>query len=134
MENEYQFKITSIVFDKKETKEAFRRILSLLISERIEKVEITYGFAWGNDIYEAEWLPIGVAPSKIEAMVEVESQKGSGAIGSDDFYITINSEAIQIQVCHENDIHIEYNTESALLTLIKTAIHHEEWAWKKEKG
>ena len=134
MEKEFRFEITSIVFEKARTKAVFKRILEILVSEGVETVEITYGFAWGNEIYESDWLPISTDSSKIEEMVEVETQKGSGEIGSDDFYIVIKNEPLRIQVCHENDIHIEYDTESEILKKIKTAINPEEWAWIKEKG
>lgn len=104
------------------------------MSEKINDVEITYGFAWGNEIYESEWLPIKTSPSRIEELVEAQSQKGTGGIGADDFFIDVHDSAIRILFCHECDIHIEYRSESGLLGKFKSVIRPEEWAWRKSKG
>lgn len=133
-ETKFEFEIASVTFEKHQMKSIFKRMLGILLFEKIDEVEITFGFAWGNEVYESEWLPIKTSSSRIEEMVEAQSQKGIGSIGSDDFLIDIHDKAIRILFCHECDIHIEYSSESGLLENLKSVIRPEEWAWGKSKG
>jgi hypothetical protein len=134
MKNENLSQITSAILSKEKLKFVFKDLIALLIQEKIAVVEITYGFAWGNEIYESEWKPIAIPPEKIETLVDEQTEKGTGEIGQDDFYINIKSEKIQIQFCHENDVHIDFQHDSQFLGKIKSILKPEEWIRMKKSN
>lgn len=71
-----------------------------------EKVRVLFGFAWGNEIYERDWLELNLTGNELRARVSEAEAAGLGKIGSDDIYITLPALGVERQYCHEADIHV----------------------------
>ena len=84
----------------------FSSLLRELESSPARRVTVTFGFAWGNEIYEGDWLPLDLTGSELRARVDAAEAKGLGRIGSDDLYITLSDVGVERTYCHEADIHV----------------------------
>jgi hypothetical protein len=84
----------------------FDEFVTDLESRPLEKVRVLFGFAWGNVIYEHDWLELDLTGSELRSRVANAEAAGLGKIGADDLYITIPTLGVQRQYCHEADIHV----------------------------
>jgi hypothetical protein len=82
----------------------------------ITDIDVMYGWAWGNDIFNWETRTIALDSLKVE-IEHIESQ-GFGNIGDDDLVININSHDLEITLCHETDLHIKYGAPTPLIEKI----------------
>ena len=74
----------------------------------IDSVALVYGYNWGNEIYN--WKDQIVAIAEVPSHIKnVESMK-LGWLGYDDLYIRVG-DLVQIQYCHHEHIHLNYNQD-----------------------
>lgn len=74
-----------------------------------------FGFAWGNEYYGNErWDDVLVPLSALTDEVRRVEEAGFGTLGSDDLYLKIASQEVELQFrfCNDSDIHIEYDQRS----------------------
>ncbi len=90
----------------KDVRRDFDEFVSQLESTPSETVAVVFGFAWGNEIYEQDWLELDLTGSELRARVAEAEASGLGRIGSDDLYIRFPALGVQRQYCHEADIHV----------------------------
>lgn len=84
----------------------FASLLRELESSPTRRVTVTFGFAWGNKIYERDWLPLDLTGSELRDRVGAAEASGLGRIGSDDLSITLPDIGVERTYCHEADIHV----------------------------
>lgn len=84
----------------------FDRFLTTAGSMGWNQLEVLFGFAWGNYTYKDDWIEKVVSPDALKKWVGELEQKGDGAIGEDDLFVTVVATGIQYTFCHENDIHL----------------------------
>lgn len=84
----------------------FDEFVTELESRPAERVGVVFGFAWGNEIYEGDWLELSLTGGELRARVAEAEAAGLGKIGSDDLYIKLPALGIERQYCHEADIHV----------------------------
>ena len=84
----------------------FEEFVTELESRPSERVGVVFGFAWGNEIYEHDWLELDLTGSELRARVAEAEAASLGKIGTDDLYIKLPALGVDRQYCHEADIHI----------------------------
>lgn len=92
--------------DAEAVRRDFEGFVAELESKPSEKVGVVFGFAWGNEIYERDWLELDLTGSELRARVAEAEAAGLGQIGSDDLYIKLPGLGVERQYCHEADIHV----------------------------
>jgi hypothetical protein len=84
----------------------FDALLRDLESWPSKRVSVVFGFAWGNHIYERDWLPLELSGAELRARVAAAEASGLGRIGSDDLHITLPDIGVERTYCHEADVHV----------------------------
>jgi hypothetical protein len=84
----------------------FDDFVTELESRPSEKVRVVFGLAWGNEVYEHDWLELDLTGSELRSRVAAAEAAGLGKIGSDDLHIKIPAPGAERQYCHEADIHV----------------------------
>lgn len=84
----------------------FDEFLAHIESTPSKTVAVVFGFAWGNEIYERDWLELNLTGRELRVRVAEAEASGLGKIGSDDLYIKLPDLGIERQYCHEADIHV----------------------------
>lgn len=92
--------------DVEAVRKDFDDFVAQLESRPAERVRVLFGFAWGNEIYERDWLELDLTGSELRARVAEAEAAGLGKIGADDLYITLPVLGVERQYCHEADIHV----------------------------
>ena len=84
----------------------FDSFVDRLETDPSRTVIVLFGFAWGNEIYEHDWLELTLTGTELRDRVANTEADGLGRIASDDLHITIPELGVQILYCHESDIHV----------------------------
>ena len=84
----------------------------------IDEVLILFGFAWGNFIYEKDWIEQSTSTYNIESLILTAEKDEHGQLGFDDLYIKIPNLNIELQYCHETDIHLTYLDTNELIEAV----------------
>ena len=92
--------------DAEAVRRDFDEFVTELESRPAEKVGVVFGFAWGNEIYERDWVELDLTGSELRSRVADAEAAGLGKIGSDDLYIKLPALGVERQYCHEADIHV----------------------------
>jgi len=92
--------------DAEAVRKDFEQFVAELESRPSERVGVVFGFAWGNEIYERDWLELDLTGSELRTRVAEAEAAGLGRIGADDLYITLPALGVERQYCHEADIHV----------------------------
>ena len=92
--------------DPQGVREDFEEFVTQLESTPAERVVVLFGYAWGNEIYEGDWLELHLTGQELRARVAEVEAAGLGQIGSDDLFITLPALGVERQYCHEEDIHV----------------------------
>ncbi|HNE03891.1 MAG TPA: hypothetical protein PLT08_05205 [Anaerolineales bacterium] len=79
----------------------------------IHEIDVMYGLAWGNEIFNWKTRSIELS-SLLNEISDIESQ-GFGNLGEDELHIIIKSHNLKIVLCHETDIHVEFDIATPLL-------------------
>ncbi len=90
----------------------FEAFVAELESRPSEKVHVVFGFAWGNEIYEHDWLELVLTGSELRARVEAAEAAGLGKVGADDLFIRLPLLGVERHYCHEADIHVTANSSN----------------------
>lgn len=85
----------------------FDRFLALAGERDWNQLTVLFGFAWGNDAYEDNWIEEVMSPAELKARVDALEENEYGSISDDDLFVTIGEHGTQFTFCHENDIHIK---------------------------
>lgn len=92
--------------DAEAVRRDFDEFVTELESRPSERVGVLFGFAWGNEIYEHDWLELDLTGSELRSRVAKAEAAGLGKIGSDDLYIKLPALGVERRYCHEADIHV----------------------------
>lgn len=84
----------------------FDEFVTDLESRPSEKGCVVFGFAWGNETYEHDWLEMDLTGSELRSRVASAEDAGLGQIGTDDLCVAIAALGAQRHHCHEADIHV----------------------------
>ncbi|QDU39972.1 hypothetical protein Mal4_43260 [Maioricimonas rarisocia] len=84
----------------------FDEFVTQLESTPSETVYVVFGFGWGNEIYEHDWLELALTGSELRTRVAEAEAAGLGRIGSDDLYVKLPALGVERQYCHEADVHV----------------------------
>jgi hypothetical protein len=90
----------------------FRAFIDRAKVERWNELNVLFGFAWGNYIYEKDWIEEIMTPVDLADRVARLEAANDGAIGSDDLFVTPLRLGVKYTFCHEADIHLEGPLES----------------------
>ncbi len=71
-----------------------------------KRVSVVFGFAWGNEIYQHDWLSLELTGSELRARVAAAEASGLGRIDSDNLHITLPDLRVTRLYCHEDDVHV----------------------------
>lgn len=93
----------------------FDAFLARAEKENWTELNVTFGFAWGNYLYERDWLEELFNANELREKVKEAEENGDGAIGSDDLYVTPVGIGVEYTFCHEADIHLEGSQDSEFL-------------------
>ncbi|MGI9243343.1 MAG: hypothetical protein ACR2RV_21270 [Verrucomicrobiales bacterium] len=93
----------------------FDRFLSMAKDQGWDQLEVLFGFAWGSDAYEGNWIEEEFSPDGLKARVRELEADGCGEISSDDLFVTVPALGVQYKFCHENDLHLEGPPDSVHL-------------------
>jgi hypothetical protein len=108
--------ITLEIAARPETADAVRRefyaFLERAKSQGWLELKVLFGFAWGNYIYEKDWIEEIMNPDQLAERVATAESARDGMIGSDDLYVTPLALGVKHTFCHEADIHLEGPVDS----------------------
>jgi hypothetical protein len=90
----------------KDIRSEFDRFLELSRKEGWNELKVLFGFAWGNYVYEGDWIEEIISPDELQKRVKDAEMNGDGSISNDDLYIKVLATGRDYTFCHENDIHI----------------------------
>jgi len=93
--------------DGEDIRNEFNRFISIAREAGCQRLSIMFGFAWGNDVYDDDWLEEDLSPSEVETRVMEAEGAGFGAVADDDLFVTVPETGLKYTFCHENDIHVE---------------------------
>lgn len=79
-------------------------------------LKVLFGFAWGNYIYEKDWIEEIMTPERLAERVAAAESAKDGKIGADDLYVTPLAIGVQHTFCHEADIHLEGPEDSEYIS------------------
>ncbi|MBX7153029.1 hypothetical protein K1X84_15485 [bacterium] len=113
----YTQTIYSKTLNQLELRFELTRLIQVLCKNRIMKIELLFGFAWGNEY--RDWEALEISPNDISTEIEKAELTKLGALGKDDVFITIESLETQVVFCHESDIHISFNITNDLVSEIR---------------
>ena len=91
-------------------------LMHILEDEQIDFIEVMYGWFWGNKIFNWEHREVPVL--KLLGEVADIENRGIGKIGDDDLFIWYRQADLEVQLCHEADIHILYSDHLPIVTKI----------------
>ena len=97
----------------------------------IDNVMILFGFAWGNYIYEKDWIELPTLTDGIQNLILKAEKDDHGELGFDDLYIKLPNCNTELQYCHETDIHLTFSEPNELAQAIKTRWISNGWLDKK---
>lgn len=79
-------------------------------------MKILFGCAWGNYIYPGpQWEYEKLSLDQIEPRIKKEEDSENGKLSDDDFYIQLSEISLEIQLCHESDLHLWFEKRSPLV-------------------
>ena len=84
----------------------FEALVRDLEASPSRRVSVVFGFAWGNHIYELDWVALELSGAELRARVAAAEASGLGRIGSDDLHITLPDVGVERTYCHEADVHV----------------------------
>jgi hypothetical protein len=87
-------------------REDFESFIHLLEAKNIPHLKVLFGFAWGNYIYEKDWLEMTLSPKELRERVQQAELNKDGTIGNDDLFIKVDEFFYERLYCHEADIHL----------------------------
>ena len=93
--------------DADEVRREFISFIDRAKSKGWSELRVLFGFAWGNYIYEKDWIEEIMTPDQLSERVAAAESARDGKIGSDDLYVTPLAIGVQHTFCHEADIHLE---------------------------
>ena len=105
--------------------------ISLFKQFGINDVMILFGFAWGNYIYEKDWVELPTSTDGIENLILKAEKEEHGKLGFDDLYIKIPDINTEFQYCHETDIHLTFSEPNELVQAVRTRWISNGWLDKK---
>jgi hypothetical protein len=89
-----------------EVRKDFEEFVAELETRAPERVGVVFGFAWGNLIYEQDWIELDLTGSELRSRVAEAEAAGLGSISTDDLTITLPALGVKRHYCHEADIHV----------------------------
>jgi hypothetical protein len=100
----------------------------------VQRVLMLFGFSWGKFIYgkDQPWHDMPVPLDAVETMLTEAHQKGYGALGHDNVYITIPAMDARLQYSHEIDIHLSFETRNAFVTAVLDRWTANQWFTEKQ--
>jgi len=93
----------------------FDRFLDLSRKEGWNELKVLFGFAWGNYVYEHDWIEEVMSPNELQKKVQDAEMNGDGSISDDDLHIKVVATGRDYTFCHENDIHISGAIDDAYI-------------------
>jgi hypothetical protein len=102
-----KFRVIGRPQKKEEVRSHFFTFLDQLEKDDVHEVKFTFGFAWGNFVYDGDWKEELATPAEVRRRVLDAEREGRGRIGDDDFYISVPGVGYERTYCHEADIHFE---------------------------
>ncbi len=118
---DYKYEIITEVMGRRVYEEVFSKTLLALAEHSVSSVSMMLGWAWFNADNERMWKPFSVPLSQVKRTVEdlqAEAQvdgNNTGSFGNDDVYLELSVPAIEMNFCHERDVHLWFNEESSLV-------------------
>ncbi|MCP5530353.1 MAG: hypothetical protein H7A44_07910 [Opitutaceae bacterium] len=111
----------------------FEAYIESLVATGVPLVDISFGFAWGNDVYPGQWQIEHLTPSEARIRVREVEEKKIGRIGHDDFFISIPGSGYERLYCHEADIHVISDHEHPALFEAKQLWQKRGWQIFEQK-
>ncbi len=112
---EYPNRIQSIELNSASRWSELRNLLDYMTAVGCTDVNILFGFAWGNAIYSGEWQYINLPISEVEHRIRSEELRLNDKFELNDLFIRQSILDIEIQFCHESDIHIFFSKKSSFI-------------------
>lgn len=104
----------------------------------VDKCEVLFGFAWGNDYYPgSEWPDEEIGLDCLIKKVDEVEASGIGRLGRDDLFIKISG--LEFRFCNDSDVHIYFQTANDDVEYFYTrwkemGYQPAEWLKNQEKG
>ena len=105
----------------------FDRFLEAARERGWDQFNVLFGFAWGNYVYEHNWIAKVISLDDLKSKVTALEHKNDGSIGDDDLFVTVEKTGVQHTFCHENDIHLEGRPDDEYLTAEVARYRHLGW-------
>ncbi len=111
-----RYELVGIPKNRDEVRDEFMRFIDRINLEKIETVEILFGWAWGNEIYkEPEWNYLVLSSKDVLAKVLQIEKDGLGRLGYDDLFVKVQNYSCEILFCHEGDIHLISSSKNSYI-------------------
>ena len=110
------FQLTIQPYPREELLSFLDFLLPALVDHGIHKVQIMFGWLWSKQV--PTWQDIDLDTEKLKDEVRRVESLGDGNIGDDDLVIRVPSEELEIELCHEADVHVTFSRLSPLVSSI----------------
>lgn len=111
-----------------------RQNLGHLKALGVDQVLLLFGFSWGTFFYKKgdAWDDIPVALDKVEQMIKLAHEKGHGALGHDNLYMSIPQFDARLQYSHDIDIHISFGKMNPFVQAVLDRWTDNQWFLEKQ--
>ena len=104
-----------------------RANIELLRASGYTEAVVFFGFAWGKDIYEDQWVDISMSLDDLETNVRKAEDKGFGSLGNDNLYFTIQELQLRLNYSYESVIHLSYSEGNEIALTIQKRWLSQGW-------
>jgi len=88
---------------------------------------VFFGFAWGEEIYEDQWIEIPISLDDLETKIRNAEEKGFGSLGNDNLYFTIEELPLRLNYSYESVIHLSYSEGNEIALTIQKRWLSQGW-------
>ena len=109
---DHKLTVFTTILSNEDLRSTLKQLLDIMAKLSTEEVDIMFGFAWGLEY--KDWTPFRVQTSAVLMEIQKAEELKVGSLGHDDFHLIFDDLQTEIIICHESDIHLNYNTENNL--------------------
>ena len=113
---DYSNTIITRILNDEEYKLELNIVIDILRQNHIDKIDLLFGVAWGNEY--KDWTPFTIGVDEIINEVDKAQKLNVGQLRNDDLYIILTEMELEFLFCHESDIHISFNYANDIVTSI----------------
>jgi hypothetical protein len=127
----YKHSVNTRPLSRQECKDSLDEIVTIFKSRQDLKIEMMFGFAWGNEY--KDWTPFFVSPDEIVTEIDKAEKSGTGSFYNDDTFLFLEESRCEIRFCHDYDIHLDFEEHNQVVDAILKAWKNRKIIWEEKE-